>query len=124
MSSDRDKNLPLLSAGEEASTEAPVEPEMTLTEHLIELRKRVIYAVLSVSAGFALSFSYSEQIFEILRGPILPFLAKSGSSLNYTGLTEKFMAHVKVSILSGFILTTPIWLYQVWAFVAPGLYKK
>lgn len=98
--------------------------QMTLTEHLVELRKRVIYAMLAVAAGFAVCFSYSEQIFEILRAPILPFLQKTSSSLNYTSLTEKFMAHVKVSVLAGFVLTTPIWLYQVWAFVAPGLYRN
>ena len=110
---------PVISTGSSGSAD-----HMTLTEHLVELRKRVIYALLAVGAGFAICFSYSEQIFEILRAPILPFLQKTSSSLNYTSLTEKFMAHVKVSVLAGFVLTTPVWLYQIWAFVAPGLYKN
>lgn len=124
MSSNKHPSTPPLSTGAAVPAEAAVEPEMTLTEHLVELRKRLIYAVISVAAGFGLSFNFSEKIFEVLRGPILPFLEKSGSTLNYTAIAEKFMTHVKVSVLAGFILTTPLWLYQVWAFVAPGLYKK
>ena len=97
-------------------------PELTLTEHLEELRKRLIYVVLIIGAGFGACYLFSEQIFEVIRGPIQPYLKQGG--LVYTGVMDKFMAHLKVSVMAGIVLTTPLWLYQVWAFVAPGLYKK
>lgn len=105
------------------TTPSPDEGE-SFVEHLTELRKRLIYVLCIVLAGAGCSWGFSEQIFEILRRPISPYLPSSDGGLVYTGVMEKFISHIKVSFLSGVILTTPLWLYQIWCFVAPGLYKK
>jgi sec-independent protein translocase protein TatC len=59
----------------------------------------------------------------LIRKLILPFLGDKGG-LVYTGVMDKFMAHVKLGALGGLVLTCPYWLYHVWQFVSPGLYKK
>ncbi len=96
----------------------------TITEHLEELRKRLIYMAWILLGGFAASYGFSAYLFNFLRQPILPYLPESDRGLHYTSVVEKFMAHVKVSFLAGVILTSPLWLYQVWKFIAPGLYAK
>jgi sec-independent protein translocase protein TatC len=96
----------------------------TVTEHLSELRKRLVRVALIFLLGFAICYGFSEYIFNFIRAPILPFLPEGDRGLHYTGVFEKFMAHVKVSFLAGIILTCPLWLYQVWKFIAPGLYQK
>ncbi len=99
--------------------------EESLVEHLTELRVRLIRAVLIVLCGAAASWVYSERIFDLIRRPIAPFLLKyagEGGGLVFTAPMDKFLAHVKVSLLSGVILTTPLWFFQLWKFVAPGLY--
>lgn len=97
--------------------------EMTLIEHLTELRTRLIYALIFILLGFFASWGFSEYLMEIIRRPIAPFLPASGGGLIFTAPMDKFLAHLKLSILSGVILTTPLWLYQVWKFIAPGLYQ-
>ena len=104
------------------ASDQPIDPsQQTLTEHLADLRKRIINILLCVGAGGALSFIYSEKLFEIMRGPVAQYLPQGG--LVYTGIMDKFNAHVQLSLLSGVVLTAPLWLYQVWLFVAPGLYR-
>ncbi len=71
--------------------------------------------------GFLISLYFGDQIFAVIRQPILPYLPQGG--LVFTHPTEKFLAYLKVSFLSGAIITCPFWLYQVWWFIAPGLYK-
>lgn len=92
-----------------------------LVEHLAELRVRLIRAVVSILVCGLLSYHYSEQIFTIIRQPILPYLKNIG--LVFTAPMDKFMAHIKIAIFSGFIIAAPIWFYQIWQFIAPGLYK-
>jgi sec-independent protein translocase protein TatC len=95
-----------------------------LTDHLAELRIRLIYSLLILVGGFAACYGFSEQLFNVLRAPILPYLPPGTKGLHYIGVFEKFMAHVKVSFLAGIFLTAPLWLYQIWKFIAPGLYSK
>jgi sec-independent protein translocase protein TatC len=95
------------------------EPTQDLTGHLGDLRKVIVRIVLIVGLGFIVSWIYSENIFDIIRKPILPYV----NGLVFTGIADKFVAHMKVSLLSGILLTCPLWLYQIWGFVAPGLYK-
>lgn len=93
----------------------------SLTDHLAELRTRLINILLIVFVGGIGCWIFSEQIFEIIRHPVAPFLPEGG--LVYTGIVDKFTAHIKVSILAGVIATSPLWFYQVWMFVAPALYR-
>jgi sec-independent protein translocase protein TatC len=94
----------------------------TLTDHLTELRFRLVRALWGILLGAALCYNFSEQIFDFIRRPIAPYL--QGGGLIFTAPTDKFIAHLKVSFYAGIILSFPFWFYQVWKFVAPGLYNK
>ncbi|MCB0347700.1 MAG: twin-arginine translocase subunit TatC [Bdellovibrionales bacterium] len=96
------------------------DPNLSLTEHLKDLRDCIIRSFIIVMFGFLASWAYSETLFDIIRKPIQPFV----NGLVFTGVMDKFIAHMKVSLLSGIIITCPLWLYQVWRFVKPGLYQK
>lgn len=96
---------------------------MSLVEHLADLRYRLIKIVQGMIVGMAVCVYYSEYLFALIRKPILPFLGENGG-LVFTGVMDKFIAHLKVGALGGLILTCPYWLYHVWQFISPGLYKK
>ncbi len=93
---------------------------LNLTDHLKDLRDCIIRSAIIILLGFLASWAYSEQIFDIVRKPIQPFVG----GLVFTGVMDKFIAHMKISLLSGIIITCPLWLYQIWRFVKPGLYQK
>jgi len=97
------------------------EPNDSMVGHLTELRKRIIYIFYSIFAGFLASWSVSEKIFDIARKPIEAFLPTGG--LVFTAPMDKFLAHLKVSLLSSVIISSPLWVYQIWKFIEPGLYK-
>lgn len=97
--------------------------EKSLIDHLRDLRTMVVYSMLYISLGMVVAWIYKEQIFDIIRGPISPYLKGSDGGLIYTNITENFIAYVKVSLIGGVILSCPLWLYQVWKFVSPALYK-
>lgn len=96
--------------------------KLPFTEHLNELRFRLIRVVWILLGGFAACYGFSEKLFTVIRAPIVPYLPTGG--LHFTGVFEKFMAHIKVSFMAGVVLTTPLLLYQVWKFIAPALYSK
>jgi sec-independent protein translocase protein TatC len=104
------------------SEETDPEKGQSLVEHLTELRIRLINSLYAIILGFAVCYYFSEQIFNVIRGPIQQYLPQGG--LIFTGPMDKFMAHIKLSFMGAIILTCPFWLYQVWLFVAPALYKK
>ncbi len=94
----------------------------SLVDHLTDLRVRLIYSLYGIVIGFMAAYNFSENIFDILRTPIQPFLPQGG--LIFTGPMDKFMAHLKISFLAGIVMSCPFWLYQAWLFVAPALYRK
>lgn len=98
------------------------EDEYTLVEHLAELRTRLLYSLVAVVVLSICSYAASEYIFEIIRAPIQPHLPQGG--LVFTAPTDKFMAYLKVSFFSGIIFACPVWIFQVWRFIEPGLYTK
>jgi sec-independent protein translocase protein TatC len=93
--------------------------EMGLVDHLTELRDRVVKMAYIILFGFAVCWIFKEQMFNIVRSPIEPYLPTGG--LVFTNPVDKFMAYVKLVFVAGLVLTAPLWLYQVWKFVAPGL---
>ena len=104
-----------------------IEPErgdMGLIEHLGELRTRLINSAMSVIVCTGFTFYFNEKIFNFIRAPILPYLKEGVGGLVFTSPMDKFVAAIKVSVMAGVMLATPFWLYQVWRFVAPGLYTK
>ena len=92
-----------------------------LIYHLYELRVALIKALLIIFLGSLVCWYFSDFLFTLVRDPISNYLTVEG--LIYTGITDKFLAHMKIAFLGGIIFTCPLWLYQVWKFVSPGLYK-
>jgi sec-independent protein translocase protein TatC len=99
------------------------EKKLPLTAHLQELRKRLILSFIAVGAGFLLCYTFSQFLFDILAAPLLKVMP-SGGSLIFTSVAEAFFTYMKVAFIAGLILASPFVLYQIWAFVAPGLYQK
>jgi sec-independent protein translocase protein TatC len=98
------------------------EKKLPLTAHLQELRKRLILSFVAIAGGFALCYTFAEKIFDILAAPLLEMMP-TGGSLVFTSVAEAFFTYMKVAFISGLILASPFVLYQIWAFVAPGLYR-
>jgi sec-independent protein translocase protein TatC len=94
---------------------------MPFTEHLEELRKRLIYSLIAVGVGFVACYTVKEHLFTWLTLPLLDALPQD-QGLIFTGLTEPFFAYLKVALLGGVILALPVIMYQIWRFVGPGLY--
>ena len=92
------------------------------TEHLEELRKRLVYSFIAVAVGFALTYAFKELLFEILIHPLVTVMAP-GDHLVFTGIAEAFFTYLKVAFLAGLMLAAPVIFYQFWMFVAPGLYQ-
>ncbi len=99
------------------------EEKLPFTEHLEELRSRLIKCFIAVSIGFAASYGFKERLFKILMQPLGQVMGE-GDYLIFTGLPEAFFTYLKVAFLSGVMLAAPVLLYQFWMFVAPGLYRK
>jgi sec-independent protein translocase protein TatC len=101
------------------------EPEeggkMTFLEHLDELRRRIIYALVSVLAGFLVAFYFHNEIFDFVYRPMQQLLPQ-GQTLIYTDPAEGFILHIKLALIVGLLLASPAVMTQVWLFVAPGLY--
>ena len=98
---------------------------MPLLEHLIELRQRLIWSAVAFVIAFAICYYFSNEIYEFLLEPYSKAaLAKGGTRrLIYTAPTEAFFTFMKVSAFAAAALCFPVWAGQLWAFVAPGLYK-
>jgi sec-independent protein translocase protein TatC len=99
---------------------------MGFMEHLEELRKRVIASIFSVVVGFIVSYAFHEQIFAWIQKPITTVLSahKMSTQLVYTNPVDPFNMYLKISLIAGIFLASPYILYQVWGFIAPGLYKS
>ncbi len=96
------------------------EAQMTLVEHLSELRRRLFFCVLAILVTSVVAFFFNKQILNFLKLP----LAGVYNQLVVTGIGEAFTVVFKVSIGVGIALAAPVWLYQAWAFIAPGLTHK
>ena len=98
---------------------------MPLLDHLTELRRRLLLAVVALLVAFFASMSVSEHIYGFLVQPLADAMAQVGGTnrMIYTQLTEAFMTEVKVAFFAAFVVTFPIFATQMWKFVAPGLYK-
>jgi sec-independent protein translocase protein TatC len=101
---------------------------MSFLEHLEELRKRIIFALAGLGIAFFASLTFSEQLWKIVQEPAAAALTSLGykdTSLVFTSPMESFsIIWVKLPMLTSLFLASPWLLYQVWAFVAPGLYKR
>lgn len=98
---------------------------MPLLVHLEELRKRIILSVIGAVAGFVVCWSFAERIFALMQQPILQALRQHGigSRLVYLNPTEPFNLYLEVAAVAGLFAASPFVFYQLWLFIAPGLYR-
>jgi len=97
--------------------------KLPFTGHLEELRRRLIICFVSIGVAFAGCYLFKERLFEVLMNPLVKVM-KPGQNLVFTGLPEAFFTYLKVSLLAGILIASPVIIYQFWLFVAPGLYER
>jgi sec-independent protein translocase protein TatC len=99
----------------------PHPDKMTFLEHLEELRQRLVRAAIYLAVGFALCWGFHEQIFRFMVQP----MRRAGfqDKFIYTGLAESFLLYMKMSFFVGIFVASPLVLWEIWAFISPGLYR-
>jgi sec-independent protein translocase protein TatC len=103
----------------------PSDTPQSLLHHLLELRQRLIYALIGFFIAFVLCYAFAEEIFRFLVQPLATVLQEKGERrLIYTGLTEAFLTYIKVSAFAAAFLSFPVIASQLWMFIAPGLYRQ
>ena len=103
--------------------------EMSLIEHLRELRNRLFKASLAIVIGTVIAWSFYPRIFEILSQPVTTIVDQAQANgrdvrLVLGGVADAFVLQIKVSVVTSMLVTSPIWIYQLWRFITPGLYRK
>lgn len=96
---------------------------MGLLDHLNELRQRLTRSVIAIAIGFAICWGFVDLLFDIIMRPLMAALP-SGTHAQYTTLPEAFFTRMEIAFVAGFFLASPAIFYQIWAFVAPGLYDE
>lgn len=104
----------------QAVTDRAELPGMSLMEHLSELRKRLIHSAMYLVIGSIIAWFYHEKMFNIVQRPV----TQMGYKLVMTHPTDAINLYIKTAIYGGFILASPFLLYQVWLFIAPGMYAN
>ncbi|SRR6266700_571353 len=100
---------------------------MSLLQHLEELRKRIIYSLSAVAIGFGVCWYFAQnKIYPFIQKPIIDVFKKYNMDerLTYLSPTDPFNLYLKVGLVAGIFLASPILLYQVWSFISPGLYRN
>jgi sec-independent protein translocase protein TatC len=104
---------------------------MTLIEHVRELRNRLLKVALAIILGMALGLVFFHPIWSLIQRPFCSAVINGhtgchvlGDTLIINGVFDAFMLRLKVAFFAGLIITSPIWFYQLWAFIAPGLYRR
>ncbi len=99
---------------------------MTLAEHFVELRKRLFRSALALLVGSVIGWFLSGYVMDALRGPITDIAKQQGrvATLNYDSITGAFDLKMQVAITIGAIVSSPFWLYQIWAFFVPAMTRK
>jgi sec-independent protein translocase protein TatC len=105
---------------------------MPLVHHLRELRNRIVKMALALATGMAIGFAFFRQAWHFIEHPLCSAVIRGHSGCHTLGANQlvldgpldSFYLRVKVAFIVGIVLSSPIWLYQVWAFVAPGLYTR
>jgi len=95
-------------------------PGMSLMEHLDELRRRIVHSALYLFGGFIVAYYFHERLYGFVEAP----LDRLHIKLNYTHPMDPLNLYLQVSLIGGAIIASPFILYQVWLFIAPGLYQR
>jgi len=102
---------------------------MTLAEHLRELRRRVIISAVAIVVATAIAFAFHLRIQHVVTGPYCSLPAKyrllpNRCSLVVTGVLDPFTVTLRLSLYAGLLASSPVWLWQLWRFITPGLYQN
>jgi sec-independent protein translocase protein TatC len=97
--------------------------KMSFLEHLDELRKRIIRALISLCLGVAIAAFFIEDIYSFVMAPLSAML-QPGEKMIYTYPTEAFMLYIRIALIAGLFIAAPLIFWQVWLFVAPALYAR
>ncbi|MFT9387113.1 twin-arginine translocase subunit TatC [Acetobacter sp.] len=99
---------------------------MSLIEHLLELRRRLLWSAVSFILCFALCYHYAQNIYLFLAQPLGDIMRQQGLQphLIYTALYEAFFTYIRVALFGAAFLSFPMWAIQAWIFIAPGLYRS
>ncbi len=100
-----------------------IDEKKPFTAHLKELRDRLVVSLAGLGVAFIITYSFKEKIFHFLMLPFIKVMP-AGSSFIFTSITEAFITYFKVSLVAALFLAAPVILYEIWMFVAPGLYEK
>jgi len=115
-----------------------MDKKLSFTEHLGELRQRIVVSLIAVLISFVICFYYSEHLFRLLTMPLhsapqfslkMPFITfkntgNSALTLVFLAPAEALWMHLKIALISGLIISSPVIFYEVWKFVSPGLFTK
>jgi sec-independent protein translocase protein TatC len=108
--------------------ERAADGSMTLIEHIRELRNRLFKAVLAIIAGAIIMYVFAPRVQQFVLDPYCDYAktlnATNACGLNLSGILDPFMLQLKIALYLGMAISAPIWLYQLWAFIAPGLHRR
>jgi sec-independent protein translocase protein TatC len=101
---------------------------MSLAQHLLELRRRLVIAILGLVVGMVVAFVITDPVIHLITEPIRQIAEESGDAdkvaLMFTTVTSGFDLRLRIAFAIGLLLSAPIWLWQIWAFIMPGLTRK
>jgi sec-independent protein translocase protein TatC len=97
---------------------------MSLAEHVFELRRRVLWSLVAIVLGMALTFVFWEPVYAVLREPYCSLHPPHGCQLYAYGIFDQFNTKMRVSLIGGVVFSSPVWLYQLGAFITPALHKR
>jgi sec-independent protein translocase protein TatC len=112
--------------GKGSKPEPDPEGRMTLAEHLRELRSRLVKSILAIMLAGVVGLIFYDQIINAFIGPFKAAAeaADLTAEINFGAIADPFVIPIKIALLVGIILASPVWIYQLWAFVTPGLYRN
>jgi len=108
-----------MSAPEQDHTNDIEDPQMPLTAHLEELRRRLLWTGATIMVAFVVAWGFSQHILTFIQEPLKPF-----ATLQFDTLTDPFFSHLKAAFFAALFVTFPVTLSQIWLFVSPGLYRS
>lgn len=99
---------------------------MGLVEHLVEFRNRLVISVIAIVIGAVIGFLLTDAVFNAIRVPVEELNASrdAGASINWGNVTSAFDMRLQMALTLGVVISSPVWLYEIWMFLMPGLKRK
>lgn len=120
--------MTVLRNGRTSAHQRAADGSMPLLEHLTELRRRLVISAVAIVAGMIIAYIFFPQIFSVIKHPYCSLPEKrrqggTGCHLYAYGILDQFKVRLKISLYAAILCSAPIWLYQFWAFITPGLHR-